>query len=499
MNLLFVNYGDFATNSLNHIAGFASVLRARGHACAVVVPRRNDTLSVIPDPSFRAGAYDDALADPAALFPNRQPADLVHAWTPREVVRKFIVAYQRVAPARLIVHLEDNEEFLIESFLGLPMAELRNKLDREFPAEIPDRLSHPLRYRNLLRLADGITVIVDPLRRFVPPHVKAATVPPGVDFDLYRPQAADSALRAKLGLRSGEKIIVLTGSHSQANEPELRELYRAVYLLNQRGTPTRLVRTGQNSPVFVKSLGSEINACTLDLGFVEKALLPKLLALADVLVQPGRPGPFNDYRLPSKVPEFLAMGKPVVLPATNVGLALRDGHDALALRDGSAEEIVDACSRLFGDPGLAAKLGQNALAFARRHFDLTANTAVLADFYAATLEEAVSPLWLSAKGRLTNTDVSLLAEQLCRRLQNADQAGPMSEPISTNRAPSAEPWRAMPGLKSPVFATSWASARTRSGRCRRPSRGKSPHRSAPCVACCLTADAFDRTRGKKYP
>ena len=41
-------------------------------------------------------------------------------------------------------------------------------------------------------------------------------------------------------------------------------------------------------------------------GFVPKARLPRLLALADVLVQPGRAGAFNDYRLPSKLPEFLA-------------------------------------------------------------------------------------------------------------------------------------------------------------------------------------------------
>ena len=36
MNILFVNYGDFTTNSLNHIGGFANTLCAAGHACVAV-------------------------------------------------------------------------------------------------------------------------------------------------------------------------------------------------------------------------------------------------------------------------------------------------------------------------------------------------------------------------------------------------------------------------------------------------------------------------------
>jgi hypothetical protein len=43
-----------------------------------------------------------------------------------------------------------------------------------------------------------------------------------------------------------------------------------------------------------------------------------LLALADLLVQPGKPDAFNDYRFPSKLPEFLSVGRPVILPDTNI-------------------------------------------------------------------------------------------------------------------------------------------------------------------------------------
>ena len=86
---------------------------------------------------------------------------------------------------------------------------------------------------------------------------------------------------------------------------------------------------------------------------------------ADLFVQPGAPGAFNDFRLPSKLPEFLAVGRPVVLPAANVGLRLRDGEQALLLRTGAPEEIAAKVEALLADPALAARLGRAGQAFAR--------------------------------------------------------------------------------------------------------------------------------------
>ena len=138
------------------------------------------------------------------------------------------------------------------------------------------------------------------------------------------------------------------------------ELYEAVRLLNQRGTATRLVRTGFNRPQFLESLTPELKAHVTDLGFIAKARLPRLLAAADVLVQPGRPGPFNDYRLPSKLPEYLASGRPVVLPATNIALGMRDGVEAVFLGAGSPDDIADCCERVFATRRSPPRLGRRA-------------------------------------------------------------------------------------------------------------------------------------------
>lgn len=142
MNLLFVNYGDFTSNSANHLAGFTAALTAAGHDCVVAVPGNLDSLSVVPHPRFRAATYDQLLAEPAA-FADGRPADIIHAWTPREGVRRFVLAYRHLAASRVIVHLEDNEEHLLQAYMRRDLALLRDESPLDYPKALPDLLSIP--------------------------------------------------------------------------------------------------------------------------------------------------------------------------------------------------------------------------------------------------------------------------------------------------------------------------------------------------------------------
>lgn len=393
MNILFVNYGDFTTNSLNHIGGFAGWLTRRGHSCLVAVPHGLDTLPPRPAPPFAAATYAQVLAGTAA-FPDGRPADVLHAWTPREGVRKFILAHQRRAPAtRVVVHLEDNEEHLTAAFAQRAVAELAALTDDELAALLPDGVSHPRRYRQLLAVADAVTVIVPSLRDFVPAGVPAQPLPPGVDFTLYAPGAADPALRHALGIARHERIVAYTGSTTFANAPAMRALLRAVRLLNDRGASVRLLRTGFHPAEFFRDCDFDWARFTTDTGFLPKERLPAILALADVLVQPGQPDAFDNYRLPSKLPEFLASGRPVIAPAANIGLALRDGEEALLLARGDAEEIAAKIAQVFADPALAARLSTAAVGFARSHFAPDAVGAGLLAHYEQTVRAPARLDW----------------------------------------------------------------------------------------------------------
>jgi GT2 family glycosyltransferase/glycosyltransferase involved in cell wall biosynthesis len=381
VNILFVNYGDFTSNSLNHIGAFANRLTLLGHACVVAVPENPETLSVITGPLFTAATFHRMLQD-EPVFPDRRPADVVHAWTPRENVREFTLAYLQQHPAAaLLIHLEDNEVHLMESYAREPLAILRQYSDEELATRLSPRLSHPLRFRNFLRVAHAVTFITDRLQEFVPAGKPARRLLPGIDAALYQPLIPDPAWRADYGLDPAARLLVYTGSTTFANLADIRTLLLAVRLINERGTPCQLVRTGLNPPDLARELAAIGGRHVVDLGFLPKVRLSPLLALADVLVQPGAADAFNDYRLPSKVPEFLCVGRPVILPRANLAREMTDGQHALLLETGTAEEIADKCLQVFGDEALAQRLSAGALAFAHAHFDLKANTAGLLDFY----------------------------------------------------------------------------------------------------------------------
>ncbi len=381
MNILFVNYGDCTSNSLNHIGAFANELTRLGHACVVAVPEKPETVAVLDAPLFPVRLFAQLLED-APHFPNRHAADVVHAWTPRENVRDFTMRYLAHHPAaRLFIHLEDNEDHLTAAFARTPIADLAELPDPELAAKLAPNLSHPVRSRHFLRLAHGVTCITERLTEFVPAGTSHHLLLPGLRAAPEPTAAEVAAERAALQHTPDEKLIVYTGSVTFANLADIRCLTLAVRQLNEAGQATRLVRTGITPAEYEETLHDLGGDHVTTLGFVTKSRLPCLLAAADALVQPGAADDFNAYRLPSKIPEYLWAGRPLAIPATNIGAQLKDGADALLLADSSPDAIVTACQRIFSDHDLADKLGQNAAAFARRHFELSANTAGLLKFY----------------------------------------------------------------------------------------------------------------------
>lgn len=382
MNVLFVCHHDFRCNSLTHIAGFAEGLAALGHHCAVAVPDKVHTISAVPSPAFAPFLFADVLRRPCC-FPDGRAADVIHAWTPRMHVADCALGYQRrlATPARLVVHLEDNEEHLASSITGRPFEELRLAPEKNLQTLERGLMVHPWTHRLFLHAADAISFITPALDEFAPRRPLRRLLRPGVDEAFFATSEADVMLRGKLGIPRDAKLIVYTGGANPVNAGELRELYTAVALLNAQGIKTRLVRSGPTPRWFKESLTPGQSAVSIDLGFVERDLLPRLLAMADVLVQPGRKGPFNDYRLPSKLAEFLASGRPVVMPDANLAMELKDGEDAVFLRTGDPAEIAAACRRVFDDPRLAARLGRNGRGAARRLFDPGRQSAILAELY----------------------------------------------------------------------------------------------------------------------
>lgn len=415
MNILFVLYGDFSSNSVNPLALHARELHMCGHSCAVAVPKNLETVHQCQNPSFRPLLYRDVLNDPESVFPDRRPADVIHAWTPREVVRRFVTSYLAKRPAPLVVYLEDHERWIACRAIGLDEATLVQQTEQRISERVPDALSHPFRYDSFIGLADAAVVIQDKLEIEVPPWVCCKTVMPGVDLEFFSPRAADGALRRKYGVADNERVIVYPGGLNGLNKPAIETLCRAIGLINGQGHPCRLLRAGPFALDFIDQLPPEAAASINDLGVLPRSELPDLLALADVFVQPGKVDPFEDLRLPGKLPELLAMGRPVVMPAVNIAHLFKDGVDAVLTRTGSAEEIAEKCVGLFTDPQQADRIGQAGRRLAEKYFAPKSQAGRMANVYKAACDR-FDPM-IAAEVWRTDCENTPVAMLLARKLK----------------------------------------------------------------------------------
>ena len=380
--IVFVCYGAFDCNSAAHIAGFANGLAGAGYSVAVCAA------GGVPDAyHFGAAAFefftiDDLARDPEAVigFDGKfEPArTMLACWTPRENVRRAVAPVAARYGIPYVVHLEDNEEHLG----SLERQPAKRWQWRQKP--MPDAVTDPALLKGFLAGARGLTLIEERLKEIAPPELPAIVLEPGLDLQAFGselPQHRRATIRRAVGCPTEATMLVYPGNVHRANAEEVSFLYEAVRLLRQRGRDVTLVRTGSDhfaGAAFLKDATPERGIVTL--GRVERPFLIDLLKSADVFVQPGRPGPFNDYRLPSKLPEFMAVGRPILLPSTNVGTRLRHRVDALLLQEGSPQEISHLVESILDDPALGARLSANARAFAALHYDIGNQTRKLERF-----------------------------------------------------------------------------------------------------------------------
>ena len=379
MRLLIVYFGPFDVNSAIQAFHFGNDLTAMGWEVTLAGrgdPRR---MRVAGEPRFECITHH-ALPSRLAAVRRARDRTIVLAWTPREPVRRATQPFAALG-VPYVVHLEDNEEYLLAARVGRTAAELRRLPLAEQDRLTPPLLLHPTRGLEFLRDAAGLTMITEELNEFnvsgCPHHVAR----PGIDTELFRPDIEPPLSRRQLGIGPDEFVLVYHGTVHYANQHEMLSLYLAVHLLARRGRRVRLVRLGDTAPggVDPRSFGA-LRHGVIELGVVDWRAVPGYLALADAFVQPGAPDDFNRYRLPSKLPEFLAMGRPVVLPRCNIGNDLVDRQNALLLERGDALEIAAMVEMLLDEPGLTARLGAGARQFALEQLSWEDNSVRLAGF-----------------------------------------------------------------------------------------------------------------------
>ncbi len=388
MQVLFVVYHNFIANSAIQVHHFANSLSELGVDTFIFVPNEKETCHshINGEIKYTPLNYNEFKQALGTLIKTDKKT-IIHAWTPREIVRKQVEKMQlQMANAKIVVDLEDNEEQILATNLGASFEVLSALPHKELARKIPNNLSHPINYKTFLKNADGVTVIMDTLFEFVPPDTPKLVLWPILDTNRFFPRAKDETYKRKLGIKEEQIVLSYVGNVHSANWKEVRSLYLSIALANREGIPAILVRAGKDHYPFWGEHHNWAYDYSIELGTVPNSQIPAILAISDLLVQPGKADKFNNYRLPSKLPEFLAMEIPVAMPKTNLGRFLVHEKEAILFNKGDALEILELIKRRYSGDSSLDEIAKNGREFVVSYFKRERIGKKLLEFYEAILD-----------------------------------------------------------------------------------------------------------------
>lgn len=213
--------------------------------------------------------------------------------------------------------------------------------------------------RFVCRHADLIAVVSTPLKQHLAalgvPDERMVVVPNGADPTIFRPNpAARAALRRRYGLPADRVIVGFSGILRPWHGAEL--LLEATARLGPR-RPFHILFVGDGpSRLDVEALARArgLSDRVTVTGRVPHEDLPEYLAAFDVGVSPRA----TFYASPMKVPEYMAVGLPVVAPRTpNLADLIVDGQDGLLFKADDAADLAGVLKRLVDDEQVRLRLG----------------------------------------------------------------------------------------------------------------------------------------------
>lgn len=377
MHIYFINYHKYSGASGIHIHFLANAFISMGIPCTVCVPNNKKSINNFGEINYSAMTffelYKKLICMPKSF---KQEGAIFHAWTPRENVRLITAFAAQRTNSPYFIHLEDNEEFLYKTILS--EKNLFKKLIKKTLFYL--RLINPNKYKEFLMNSNGISCIVEKLEEFIPQSVPGITFYPACDEDFFTmPETTDLTLRERLGIPQDALVVTYTGNIHSVNYDEVKTLYDAINILNKNNMEIYLVHCGMGNIKYA--------SCHIECGNIAPQFLYDYIRLADILVQPGSPNEFNDYRFPSKIPMYLASGRPVILPNTNIGKKLKNGENCLLLKEGSLQELVSNLEKLIINEDMRKKIGRNGRQFAVECFDWEKNAIKLLEFYVNNIKK----------------------------------------------------------------------------------------------------------------
>jgi glycosyltransferase involved in cell wall biosynthesis len=218
-------------------------------------------------------------------------------------------------------------------------------------------------------------------------HGKATYVPNGTDTDVFTDQAVDPRLREDLHL-SESFVVGYFGNHGIAQG--LDAVVDAAVMLSDR-TDVVFLCVGEG-PVKADLAQRAADAGVDNVWFMPQVPTedaPRWITACDVLLVPLAKRALLRQFVPSKLFDFLACGKPVVLMADGEARdILGDSQGGWHVQPEHAEQLAELVRKLADDPEQLAEVGRAGQAYVRRHYSRRQQASELTELLKRVTQDA---------------------------------------------------------------------------------------------------------------
>ena len=290
-----------------------------------------------------------------------------------EVILFYNTLIDSVLPACI---LRKNKRFVIAEFCDLMSSQISKQ-----GFQILKKWVYRLNEWLLPKITNLNIVISDFLYQRVAkfaPNTPIMKVPVLVDFEVFSPS---NQLKNEF---KNTKIITYIGSFF--HHEGVSFLIKAFAKIIKQYPDIQLVIAGEhlnlpfNEDLEALSETLEIYEKVTFKGFIPTDEIKQLLEESDIVVVPQTNDVFSRAGLPTKLAEYAAMGKAIVL--TNVGDVAQyfvHQENAIFCEPESIEALYEAICLLIEDENLRKKLAQNSRQVAQQYFDIQHNGSVIMD------------------------------------------------------------------------------------------------------------------------
>jgi glycosyltransferase involved in cell wall biosynthesis len=200
------------------------------------------------------------------------------------------------------------------------------------------------------------------------PEEKIFFIPNGADLDMFGKNAGIAETDKKYGL-AGKFVVLYTGLIGLAQSPEV--MIEAAKILGDNGDVAFLI-------VGDGALRSKCEKLANDYGLKNviftggrpREEMPALTQRADVAVIPYKNFELFKDVIPSKMYDYLAAGKPMIINIDGEGARIiRESRSGLVISPENPKELADAILKIKSGRKIAEKMGQNGQRYARENYD----------------------------------------------------------------------------------------------------------------------------------